>query len=117
MGNQCFVSRGLNHEMQVSGSHRGAPRYVQQLAYWTISRDGIGLSHNGFEIIISVFIRVQRASGLSMLEIRLLYIVKTFVIGLPHINLGIGNRFTFWTSNDTGNMAWLADCTIGDVFA
>ena len=78
-----------------------APRRTQKLPYRSVGRNGVGLGNNGFEEKAALSIRLQPRARLGGMQLGPLQVIKTFFIGLPDIQLRMGNRLPVASYNPT----------------
>ena len=87
VGDQGFVARGLDLEMQMCGSPRVPGSGFQQLPNRPIVRDGVGHGQDGLEVKAHMSIRCEYPLGLVLRPVGVLHVVQAFLIGLPNLVL------------------------------
>jgi len=112
MGDQGFVTRGIDLEMQMCGAPWVPGGGLQQLPNRPIVRDGVGHGQDGFEVKAPLRIRCEFAPRLVLLPVGVLHVVKAFLIGLPNLDLCMGHSFALHTFYAALNLAGL---TLGPV--
>jgi len=115
MGDQGFVARGLDLEMQMCGAPGVPGSGFQQLPNRTIVRDGVGHGQNGMEVKAPLRIRCEYPSGLVLRPFGVLHVVQAFVIGLPNLDPCMGHRFAVHPFDAASNQAGLPLRPVGDI--
>jgi hypothetical protein len=91
---------GTYNQMNVCWPVWVAVEQIQQLASWSIERDGVGCWPNAVECIFTVLVRHKLASQVEVFLVRVLLLVVAVGRGLPDIDRGAYERLVGLRAHD-----------------
>src|SRR6202012_5543586 len=101
MRHERAVSGRTDHEMNMGWSKRMASHRGQQLAGWTVVRDGIAYGLEGAKSIGACRVRTEAGAKMTAGLVIILNVIHSIGRGLPDLDERIGN----WLPARVGDMA------------
>ena len=89
---QRIVAGSDDHKVHVAGSVRVPVDLLEHLSDGTIVRDGVRHRPDGLEPKVTVLIRPHDATAVGVRAVRVLGIVVSGLVGLPHVNRRANDR-------------------------
>lgn len=85
------VARLLEHEMHMTRAHRVSIQDLKKLADGSVVRDRVGDGHDGLEPEVALVVAVQHCPSVRSVTLRVLDVIKSVRVGLPHVDLDAGD--------------------------
>lgn len=101
VSSELFMSRCLDHKVNMRRAHRATVRCVKQLSYRSVLWDRIGCRPDGPEKILSFLVGVEVTATIDLRGLLLLHIVETILIGLPDFDECVWNRLACGRQHST----------------
>ena len=114
VGDQCPLTLGGDHEMQVRRPHRRASCGVEHPPDGSVERDGVRSRGEAPERKLSVLVGEQVTAGGDP-SVGVLDVVEAVVVGLPYFDPSVRNGVACDIGDGSLDPAGLARCAVGDV--